>query len=314
MEKVPLMFVETINNSLTAIKEKRYDILAIAGNRLLSDLAIFEKAFNDHEGSFLALVGLFLRRTGIDLLNLSESKNDTAKLRQRTAEAISKMRACLKSDGPSSVREAIDAYRDYDDAWADAVNSNDFAQYYRGDTLDKDIFEWAIKGLNSAEDSEILAFSYPISAISNELARLSYMQKLSVRTTVLSIGARALEMLSVATNQVVDIFRSAVSDSERGKELIIVAEKVVVKFAQDLERLFSGIDARNTKDLSDDTIERVLKIVKAILITWRELINKYFQINTGFQKKMSEQKEEEQETEEDIEKSLLRKQHKRIPK
>ena len=91
MNDISSNFIHNLNNSTSAIRKNRYDLVTIFGNRILSDLVILENSIPSTTNYFLSFIGLFLRKVGIDLLTLSQNSRDTAKLKQRAMTSISKM-------------------------------------------------------------------------------------------------------------------------------------------------------------------------------------------------------------------------------
>lgn len=282
MDALSSNFIHTLENSVSAIKRKRYDLLTIFGNRMLSDLVILESSISPDWNYILSFIGLFLRRVGIDLLTLSQSSRDTAKLKQRAITSISKMRDIIFTSDVAPFSKTLSEYQEYIEAWANEVNENDLSVYSRNGELDKYIFQWGIKMIREVSENQILGNAYPISAIDNELSRMSYVEKLSKRTILLSIGIRGLNWLSDVTYQVINMLRTSSIDKESSLDTSTSLSKQLVEFSH---KIATEFDKRNDMDenrVSDDLIKGIFRVDCEILLSWRKLLNKYYQFQTGF--------------------------------
>jgi hypothetical protein len=306
MSGISSNFIHTLNNSISAIRKKRYDLVTIFGNRILSDLVILENSIPSTTNSFLSFIGLFLRRVGIDLLTLSQNSRDTAKLKQRAITSISKMREILSTNTVPVFSKVLDEYQGYIEAWANEVNENDLSEYSRNGELDEIIFQWALETLKNVSENQILSNAYPISAIDNELSRMSYVEKLSARTIILSISLRGLEWFSETTYQVINMLRTSSIDKDLSLALSAELSKQLVEFSHKVVTAFDGWKDMDSKGVNEKFVENILALDSKILLSWRKLLNNYYQFQTGFTSlpKIKPNEEKESEVEED-DKSIL---------
>ena len=281
MNDISSNFIHTLNNSTSAIRKNRYDLVTIFGNRILSDLVILENSIPSTTNYFLSFIGLFLRKVGIDLLTLSQNSRDTARLKQRAITSISKMKEIFSSNTIPMFSKVLFEYQKYIEVWANEVNENDLSEYSRNGELDEIIFQWALKSLKNVSENQILGNAYPISAIDNELSRMSYVEKLSTRTLVLSISLTGLRWFSGTIHQVINMLRTSYIDKEFSLALSAELSKKLVEFSHKVVTLFDGwkdIDSNQVEDL----IENVFALDSMILLSWRKLLNNYYQFQTGF--------------------------------
>ena len=301
MDAVSSNFIHTLENSVSAIKKKRYDLLTIFGNRMLSDLVIFEGSISTDWNSILSFIGLFLRRVGIDLLTLSQSSRDTAKLKQRAIISISKMRDIISSSAVAAFSKSLSEYQEYIEAWANEVNENDLSVYSRDGELDKYIFQWGIKMIREVSENQILGNAHPISAIDNEISRMSYVEKLSKRTILLSIGIRGLNWLSEVTYQVINMLSNSSINEESSLDTSIYLSKQLVEFSHKIATEFDKSNDMDENRVSEDLIKGIFRVNFEVLLSWRKLLNKYYQFQTGFTipPKVNPNEEKESEVQED---------------
>lgn len=294
-------FTHTLDNSVSAIKKKRYDLVTIFGNRILSDLVILENTIFPDRNSILSFIGLFLRRVGIDLLTLSQSSRDTAKLKQRAITSISKMRDVISLNDPAVFSKSLSEYQEYIEAWANEVNENDLSVYSRNGTLDKSVFQWAIKTLKEVSEDQILCNAYPISGIDNEISRMSYVDKLSKRTLLLSISLRGLNWLSEITYQVINMLRTSSIDKELSLGTSTSLSKQLTEFSHKIVTAFDECIDSDANMVSEDLIKGILGVDREILLSWRRLLNKYYQFQTRFNSppKVHPNEQEESDGQED---------------
>lgn len=305
MNGIPSNFIQNLTNSVSAIRKKRYDLVTIFGNRILSDLVILENSMPYVSNAFWSFVGLFLRRVGSDLLYLSQTSKDTAKLKQRTITSISKMKDVLSSSTVPLFSKVLSEYRDYIEAWANEVNENDLSEYLRKGELDENVFQWALKTLRNVSEQQILANAYPISAIDNELSRMSYEDKLSARTIMLSISIRGLEWFSTTTSQVLNMLRSSSIDKDILSTLSSELPKQQVEFSNKVVIAFENWKENDPESLNEELIGELLTLNSKILISWRKLLNNYYQFQTfSSLSKIKRNEEIESEVKED-DKSIL---------
>ena len=306
MDNTPSSFIYTLNNSISAIRKKRYDLVIIFGNRILSDLVILEKSMPSATISFLSFIGLFLRRVGSDLLNLSQSSRDTAKLKQRAVTSISKIKEILSSYKIQSFSKVLGEYQEYIEAWANEVNENDFSEYLRNGELDESVFQWALKTLGDVSEKQILGNTYSISAIDNELSRMSYEEKLSARTIMLSISLRGLEWFLNTTNQVLNMLRTSSIDKDISSALSSELPKQVIEFSNRVVTAFGNWKGINSEKLNEELLGNLLALNSDILLSWRKLLNTYYQFQTGFTSLPKRKSNEEMESEgQEDDKSIL---------
>lgn len=282
MDNIPSAFVHTLSNSISAIKKKRYDLVTIFGNRILSDLVILENSLSSTTITFLSFIGSFLRRVGIDLLNLSQTSRDTAKLKQRVLTSISKMRDIISANSPPVFSKLITEYQDYIEAWASEVNENDLSEYSRNGELDEITFQWAIKAIKNVSEDQILLNTYPVSAIDNELSRMSYEEKLSSKTIMLSISVRALEWLSQTIYQIIGMHRKSSVDKDLKSNVTTELSKQLVEFSNKVAKVFDEWKSADLKGVNNKLLENILILNSDILLSWRKLLNDYYQFQTGF--------------------------------
>lgn len=301
MDALTQNFTHTLDNSVSAIKKKRYDLLTIFGNRMLSDLVIFEGSISTDWNSILSFIGLFLRRVGIDLLTLSQSSRDTAKLKQRAIISISKMRDIISSSAVAAFSKSLSEYQEYIEAWANEVNENDLSVYSRDGELDKYIFQWGIKMIREVSENQILGNAHPISAIDNEISRMSYVEKLSKRTILLSIGIRGLNWLSEVTYQVINMLSNSSINEESSLDTSIYLSKQLVEFSHKIATEFDKSNDMDENRVSEDLIKGIFRVNFEVLLSWRKLLNKYYQFQTGFTipPKVNPNEEKESEVQED---------------
>ena len=152
MEDLTRNFIHTLDNSVSAVKKKRYDLVTIFGNRILSDLVILENSIPPKGNYILSFIGLFLRRVGFDLLTLSQSSRDTAKLKQRAITSISKMRDIIYTNDAAAFSKSLSEYQEYIEAWANEMNENDLSVYSRNGGFDESAFQWAIKTIKEVSE------------------------------------------------------------------------------------------------------------------------------------------------------------------
>ena len=294
-------FTHTLDNSVSAIKKKRYDLVTIFGNRILSDLVILENSIQRDGNSILSFIGLFVRRVGIDLLALSQSSRDTAKLKQQAITSISKMKDIISLRDSAPFSKSISEYQEYIEAWANEVNENDLSVYSRNGTLDENVFQWAIKTIKETSEDQILGNSYPVSAIDNEVSRMSYVDKLSKRTILLSISLRGLNWLSEITYQVINMVRTSSIDKELSLDTSTSLSKQLTEFSHKIATAFDQWRNTDANMVGEDLIKDILGVNCEILLSWRRLLNKYYQFQTGFNSspKVHPNEQEESDGQED---------------
>lgn len=230
------LFLSTIDGSTKAIREKRYDLVQVFGNRLLSDLLIFQHDLTDEQASLISFSGLFIKRIGFDLSNLSLDSHDSAKLRQRAIDSIKKVRNLI-TENKNDFENCIIIYQKYEDTWVEEMNTVELATYLRNCSNDKSIYSWALEGIKELNQKEYSVYAYAISGISNELNRLSYMEKLSMRTEMLFITIRALEWLSTTINQAIQVIPERVLEKDRRKIFIKQYESKILNFTSRVSRV-----------------------------------------------------------------------------
>lgn len=282
MSNIPSSFVRTLTNSISAIRKKRYDLVTIFGNRILSDLVIMGDSLQSDSRSFLSFNGFFLRVIGIDLFNLSQNSRDTARLKQRATTSITKTREILSSSERFSFFEAMNQYQEYVEIWANEVNENDLAEYSREGELDDIVSQWALNALNGVSVKQLLSNGHPISAIDNELIRMSYMDKLSDRTLVLSICIRSLDWFSETINQVLDMLRKSSVDKDLLIALSSDLPNELLGFSKRIASEFNGRRELSAGKLGEELFEKLLTLNGEILMSWRKLLNTYYQFQIGF--------------------------------
>ena len=295
MEDLTRNFIHTLDNSVSAVKKKRYDLVTIFGNRILSDLVILENSIPPKGNYILSFIGLFLRRVGFDLLTLSQSSRDTAKLKQRAITSISKMRDIIYTNDAAAFSKSLSEYQEYIEAWANEVNENDLSVYSRNGALDKSVFQWAIKTLKEVSEDQILGNAYPIIAIDNEISRMSYVDKLSKRTMLLSISLRGLNWLSEITYQVINMLRTSSIDKELTLSTFTSLSKQLVEFSHKIATAFDEWRDTDANRVDEDFIKVIMRVDCEILLSWRKLLNKYYQFQTGFTSPPKAQANEEKE-------------------
>lgn len=299
MNNIPSSFVHTLTNSISAVRKKRYDLVIISGNRVLSDLVIIGDSLQSDSRSFLSFSGFLLRVIGIDLYNLSQNSRDTAKLKQRAVTSITKMREILSSSESLSFFKAMNQYEEYVETWANEINENDLAEYSREGELDNIVFHWALNALNGVSVKQVLTNGHPISAIDNELLRMSYMEKLSVQTLVLSICIRSLGWFSETINQVLDMFRKSSVDKDLLMALSSELPNELLGFSKRITSEFDGWKDLTTDMPNEELFRKLLTLNSEILLSWRKLLNIYYQFQIGSPQppktKSNEETEEEGE-------------------
>jgi hypothetical protein len=282
MDGIISNFSQTLDNSVSAIRKKRYDLVTIFGNRILSDLVILENKLPQNGDFILSFIGLFLRRVGIDLIALAQNSRDTAKLKQRAMNSISKMKEIISSSDTYPFSKALGEYQEYIEVWANEMNENDLSLYLRNGELDQYIFQWAIDAIDGISESQILVNASPIAAIDNELSRMSYVEKLSKKTLLLSISLRGLNWLSETTYQVINMSRTGSIDKDLSLDTLTSLSKQLVEFSHKVVTAFDGCKDMDANSLSENLIKSILGVGSEILLSWRKLLNQYYQFQTGF--------------------------------
>lgn len=302
MDGIYSNFISTLNNSISAIRKKRYDLVTIFGNRVLSDLVIIEGSIKSDAKSFLAFTGFLLRRVGFDLLTLSQNARDTARLKQKAVTLISKTKGILSSDVVLKFSKVLSEYKEYIETWANEVNENDSSEYLRNGELDEIIFQWVISALKNVSETQLLLNAHPINAIDNELFRMSYEEKLSERNMVLSISLRELGWLSETTYQVIDMFRTSSFDKSGSLELSSELSKQLVDFSHKVMSTFESWKDGCSKEMKESLIKNIFEIDSEILLSWRKLLNNYYQFQTVITSipKIKQNEEKESEGEADV--------------
>ena len=254
MDGIISNFSQTLDNSVSAIRKKRYDLVTIFGNRILSDLVILENKLPQNGDFILSFIGLFLRRVGIDLIALAQNSRDTAKLKQRAMNSISKMKEIISSSDTYPFSKALGEYQEYIEVWANEMNENDLSLYLRNGELDQYIFQWAIDAIDGISESQILVNASPIAAIDNELSRMSYVEKLSKKTLLLSISLRGLNWLSETTYQVINMSRTGSIDKDLSLDTLTSLSKQLVEFSHKVVTAFHGCKDMDANSLSENLI------------------------------------------------------------
>ena len=205
------------------------------------------------------------------------------------------MRDIIYTNDAAAFSKSLSEYQEYIEAWANEVNENDLSVYSRNGALDKSVFQWAIKTLKEVSEDQILGNEYPIIAIDNEISRMSYVDKLSKRTMLLSISLRGLNWLSEITYQVINMLRTSSIDKELTLSTFTSLSKQLVEFSHKIATAFDEWRDTDANRVDEDFIKVIMRVDCEILLSWRKLLNKYYQFQTGFTSPPKAQANEEKE-------------------
>lgn len=268
------IFLENVHNSINAIVKKRYDLVIVDGNRILSDLAILHDSLTLEESSWVSFLGYLVRRVGIDLQVLSTAEKDTTKLRFIAQEMLR-----IPVDSEISMYKVFKAYTRYVQQYALEVNENDFADYSRDGSLNESISTWSFQYLEQIGENDFI-IGYPIKGISQELKRLSYTEKLSEFNISLQIILEALEWHSETVER---FLQTRYLSSHADNKLSIQIDSMIGKirsFVTEIKELFRRYNSGATSDLNEEKVRSILKILPEILIEWRKVLNRYYFLQT----------------------------------
>jgi hypothetical protein len=278
---------ENISNARNAITKKRYDLVTIQGNRILSDLAILSDGVNREDRLLIAFQGFVLRRVGTDLQLLANFQKDTAKIKSVAIEILSSRD--LDKGTEASMFTLFRNYVKYLDHLADEINSNDFAEYTREGRLNRPLFDWIMRELSKINEEAII-YGSPIQGLNQELRRMSYVEKLSQTNVVIQILLEALEWHSDTVKAGVSKFigiNNAAAHPAIFKELI----EQVNKFVNSIKNCLAELNGDKMVDLTESEIKSYLVALPEILIAWRNLLNMYYNLQTAVIPRNSEKQE-----------------------
>ncbi len=278
---------ENISNARNAITKKRYDLVTIQGNRILSDLAILSDGVNREDRLLIAFQGFVLRRVGTDLQLLANFQKDTAKIKSVAIEILSSRD--LDKGTEASMFTLFRNYVKYLDHLADEINSNDFAEYTREGRLNRPLFDWIMRELSKINEEAII-YGSPIKGLNQELRRMSYVEKLSQTNVVIQILLEALEWHSDTVKAGVSKFigiNNAAAHPAIFKELI----EQVNKFVNSIKNCLAELNGDKMVDLTESEIKSYLVALPEILIAWRNLLNMYYNLQTAVIPRNSEKQE-----------------------
>jgi hypothetical protein len=284
------IFSENISNARNAITKKRYDLVTIQGNRILSDLAILRESLSQDDILLMALVGFISRRVGIDLQLLANFQKDSAKIRSVAIELLS-TDILDTSDKGSLVLTFFNNYVRYLDHYAYEINSNDLSEYTREGKLNKPIFEWAIKELRRI-DEELIIYGSPIKGISQELKRMSYVEKLSPISIIIQMLVESLEWYSDTVQYGISKIVRNFNSADQSPDIFKQSVYQTIQFLKSIIDLFKDSEFTSTTNLSESELKIRLAILPDILIVWRNLLNLFYNLQTLTIPRNSEKQEE----------------------
>lgn len=284
------IFSENISNARNAITKKRYDLVTIQGNRILSDLAILREALSQDDILLMALGGFISRRIGIDLQLLANFQKDSAKIRSVAIELLS-ANILDTSDKGSLVLTFFNNYVKYLDYYASEINSNDLSEYTREGELNKPIFEWAIKELRRIDD-EVIIYGSPIKGISQELKRMSYVEKLSQISIIIQMLVESLEWYSETVQYGISKIVNNCNSAGHSPDIFRRSVNQIIQFIKSITGLFKESESTSMTNLSESELKIRLAILPDILIDWRNLLNLFYNLQTLTIPRNSEKQEE----------------------
>jgi hypothetical protein len=267
------IFIENVVNSKNAIQKKRYDLVTIQGNRILSDLAIFNKNFSPVETTYVALFGFILRRIGIDLQTLMTIEKDTAKLKN-TVLAILDIK---KTNIDMSISKLFKKYNIYLEQYALEINSYEASEYSREGKLNDEIFEWTMERLEKIDTLQLI-YGSPIKGINQELRRMSYVEKFSQKNIVVNILLEALEWYSDTVKTGISKFFKDNSNqiSANFNEMI----NSLIFFINSFIKIFQQNHFENDENVSEQELQSILTFLPEVIIKWRNILNSYYDLQS----------------------------------
>lgn len=293
---IPILFNQNLLNAKNAIKEKRYELVTIFGNRILSDIIVFKGTIETEEIANLSVIGFSLRKIGTDLYNLSRVRRDTAKLKQKSIETLSKLKETMQADENDKIPKILKLYESYVEAWALEVNENDISVYSRTGEYDQAIFSWGTNYLKTMTKIELINIGEPVTGLANELIRMSYVEHLSAKTHLLSIVTTSLALLIETLKGEINFVDKSPYSTEYLDWIRNQNKETIAKMLSKLVEISSPVDKlEKDKELSKFLKEGSL-LLSDILSKWRENLNVYFQLQTGLPATSISEKEESKET------------------
>lgn len=281
---------ENVSNARNAIIKKRYDLVTIQGNRILSDLAILSEGLNRDEVLLMALLGFIVRRVGIDLQSLANVQKDTARIKSTAIEILSTdVLDTSVADAPVST--LFKNYVKYLDYYANEINSNDLSYYTREGKLNKPIFDWIMGELGKINE-EVIIYGLPVKGISQELRRMSYVEKLSQTSTTIQILVESLEWYSDTVKAGVSKFEHNVNNIDHLPDRFNKLIGQTTLFVKSIKDSFKEDEMTSITDLSESELKQYLTLLPDILIAWRNLLNLYYNLQTVSIARNSEKQEE----------------------
>lgn len=238
----------------------------------------------------MALLGFIVRRVGNDLQLLANVQKDTAKIKSTAIDILSTGVLDISStDAPVSM--LFKNYVKYLDYYANEINSNDLSEYTREGKLNKPIFDWITRELGKINE-EVIIYGLPVKGISQELRRMSYVEKLSQTNITIQILLESLEWYSDTVIAGISKFEHNVNNIDHLPDRFNKLIDQTTLFVQSIKDCFKEDKITSTTNLSENELKLYLSLLPDILIAWRNLLNLYYNLQTVSIARSSEKQEE----------------------